>query len=235
MASRLKRNIAYALFLVAVPSAVLMIFLGNYVFLLSSSQYLSFVAEETATPHRAMPQVTPGIAAKISADVISYVKGSQPQLAHSSYFKAEELSHLNDVRGKVAKSFYLLHFLAAATAVTAILAFLMTPNERLFLLRRALLAAGVLIIVLAVFLALASLSFSSAFTAFHKILFGSSQWQFPFGYLLVNLFTESFFAKFARDVVLATLIQGILLLAAAAVIGRFYNAKSNSKKKEAKA
>lgn len=235
MVPQLRKNVAYALLLVAIPLAVLMVFLGNYALLLSSGQYLSSVAEKTATPYMAAPPVTPDLAAKISADVISYIRGSQPQLAYSSHFSQEELLHLNDVRSRVAKSFYLLYLLAAATAVTAILAFVITHNGGIFLLRRALFAAGVLTIALAVFLALAFLSFSPAFTAFHRVLFGSSQWQFPSGYLLVNLFTEGFFAEFARDVIAASLVQGTAVFLAAVVMGWFYSArKNNSKKKRAK-
>mgnify|MGYP001572941975 FL=1 len=223
MAAEASARIHAFLVCIVAVCAALLIFLGNYVFLVSNSQYLSSLGAATATPHLAKPSITSDLAAKIFSDVTAYVKGSQPMLSHSSYFTQEELSHLADVRNKVEKSFYLFYLLAAASSVFAF-SMVLRNSMGISIIRRALSAAGILTVALALFLALVSLSFGSAFVAFHKILFSSSQWLFPQHYLLVNLFTEEFFAAFARDVVVGSIIQGIALFIAAVVIGKFYDA-----------
>lgn len=224
----------YAVIVAAIPFLAV---LANYAFLLSSNSYLYSLAATTATPENALPRIVPETAAAASKDVIAYVKGAESELQYASYFRPEELSHLADVRAVMSASFTLIYFLAAVIAALMVGLFVASRNVAAFVfaLRRTLFLSGIATVAVVIVLFLASLSFEFSFVTFHKILFNSSQWQFPSGYLLVNLFTEAFFAKFSRDVVLATLIQGILLLAAAVLIGRFYNMNNNAKKKGSKA
>ncbi|MBI2580654.1 DUF1461 domain-containing protein [Candidatus Woesearchaeota archaeon] len=215
----------------------LLVLAGNPAFLLSSDTYLYSLAAATATPQNSRPEVDPSSAAAVSADVIGYIKGNSDRIKHASYFREEELLHLADVRHKVAAFHLFFYFIAALTAITFFIAFAAAKGAKNLMpaIRAVLFAAGAAATAISAVFSLLSLNFGVLFTGFHKILFGSSQWQFPSDYLLVNLFTEGFFAKFALDVVLAALIQGILLLAAAAIIGGSCNAKNNAKKKEAKA
>lgn len=203
----------------------LLIFFANYAFLLSSNQYLYSLAATTTTPHNSQPEIESAAAAAAAVDIIAYVRGDAPALFYASYFRPEELLHLADVRKLVSASFAAIYSLAAVIVVSVFGLFVANSKFADFAAaaRKAILWSGAVTVALAaaVFL-LSLLKFDSAFSAFHLALFRGSQWQFPSHYLLVNLFTTDFFARFAKDVVVGSLIQGIGLVIFAVTAGKLY-------------
>lgn len=211
------------LFAVVVVCSPLLVFLGTYAFLISNTGHISALASKTATPEFAEPQIPDSEALAVSSEVVNYVRGG-PEIAGKSYFREEELSHLSDVRKVVSKSFLLLKISAAAIILSLIGILALTRSSaaarpRLFM--KLLFAAGADTLALAILAFAAFLSFDYAFTAFHLIFFENSQWQFPYNYLLVNLFTTDFFARLGRDILLGSLFFGVFLIASAAAAKRF--------------
>lgn len=200
-----------------------MIILASYAFLLSSNGYLYSLAAATATPENAAQQMTRETATAVSADVIAYVKGDESGMQYASYFRPEELSHLADVRAVMSALFALMYFLAVVTAASIVWLFVISRNTAsfIFALKQAFFWSGLAAVASVAILFIASLGFDLAFTAFHKLLFRSGQWQFPSDYLLVNLFTTDFFAGMARDILLGSLFFGVSLIAAAAAAKKF--------------
>lgn len=202
-------------------------------FLISNDSYLYSLADSTNTIQNSGLQLdfavsAVSIAGIVSEDVIAYVKGSQAEMRYSSYFRPEEVSHLADVRHKV-RGFQLFFYsvLAAAVVIFSVV-FAIAKSIRKFVLalNPAFFAAGAAAVAVSVSLFILSLNFDSSFTAFHKLFFAGSQWQFPSSYLLVNLFTADFFAGIARAVVAAAFVEGLALMLASFVIGKFYNPKA---------
>ncbi len=211
-----------AAILVCLP---LLIFFANYAFLLSSNQYLYSLSASTAALRNSQPEPESAAAAAVAADVIAYVRGDVATLSYASYFRPEELLHLADVRKLVSVSFAAIYFLAAVVALSVFGLFVANRKFADFAAaaRKAVLWSGAVTVALAatVFL-LSLLKFDSAFSAFHFAFFRSSQWQFPSHYLLVNLFTTEFFARFAKDVVAGSLIQGMGLVIFVVTAGKLY-------------
>lgn len=214
-----------AVTLVTAAAAVcmaLLVFSGSVFILLSSNGYLYSLAAASATPANAHLNAGSSFAAAVSAGVIGYIKGDTNDIKYASYFREEELSHLADVRRNVAVFYLFFYFLAAAAAAAFLAVFAMAKNlrEALAVVSRVLFASGTAATALSMILFLLSLNFDASFTGFHMLIFGSSQWQFPSDYLLVNLFTTGFFAGFAKAAVLATFGTGIALVLASLVINR---------------
>ena len=208
----------------------LLTFAGGAFFLLLNSHYLYSLAAATATPQNSRAAVDSETAALISADVILYIRGGS-NMKYASSFSSEELSHLADVRHKVGLFQASFYFLVAAMAVAflAILAIDKDLGKFVVILGQALFASGAISVAIsAILFLLSSVNFDASFTVFHKILFSSSQWQFPSYYLLVNLFTADFFASFARAVVVAGFVGGLVLILVSLVMGKFYNPKAAS-------
>ncbi len=230
---KLGLGVAQLLIALIAVMAPIIITLGNFAFLLSSDSYLYNLASSTNTVQssdlRLGFDVSAGsVAGMVSKDVIAYVKGSQAEMLYSSYFRPEELSHLADVRRKV-KGFQLFFYSAVAAAVAIFsVAFAIARSVRKFVLalKPAFFAAGAAAVAVSAGLFILSLNFGPSFTAFHKLFFAGSQWQFPSNYLLVNLFTADFFAGIARAVVAAAFVEGLALMLASLIIGKFYNPKA---------
>lgn len=222
-----QRLIVRLLFSANAICLALLIFFANYAFLLSSNQYLYSLSASTATLRNSQPEPESTTAAAAAADVIAYVKGDSLQVssAFASRFRPEELLHLADVRKLVSASFAAIYSLAGAVVLSVFGLFVANRKFADFAAaaRKAVLWSGAVTVALAaaVFL-LSLLKFDSAFSAFHLALFRSSQWQFPSHYLLVNLFTTEFFARFAKDIVVGSIIQGIGLFIFAVTAGKLY-------------
>ncbi len=227
-ALKMPLNASTAVKAAAAVCMALLVFSSSVFILLSINSYLYSLAAATATPANARPNAASFSAAAISADVIGYIKGDSDKMKYASYFREDELSHLADVRHKVALFRLSFYFLAAAAAAAFLAAFAMAKDLKEFVavMDRILFAAGTAATALSVILFLLSLNFGASFTGFHKILFGSSQWQFPSDYLLVNLFTADFFASFAKAAVLATFGAGLALLLVSLIIYRTVFKKS---------
>ena len=212
-------NILVDIIIACLPLCIL---LGTFEVMLHNDSYLNSLASKTATIQLAEPKITGSEAPSVSAEVASYVRGgSSLPMAHSSYFREEELLHLTNVR--TAMSWALLVFVILSAAVVASIAGIIAltrklPVTRKHLLQKLLFLAGLETAVLALIALLASLAFDKAFTLFHLVLFRNGQWQFPQNYLLVNLFSTNFFATFAKNMIAALFIEGtaILLVAKAA-------------------
>ena len=206
---------------------VVMIFLGNLAFVLSSDGYVLSKAASYATPALASSNVAPEIASAASADVLAFVKGESSTLSYASLFRPGEISHLSDVRSRLMLSYLALYVSVALAAVSLLILFLASGSLGKFLLvlRQFFFWSGIAALVLVGFAFILSMSFDSSFSAFHKIVFGSSQWAFPSDYLLVNLFTGSFFSAMAFDVFVGVLINAVLLIIVAAAIGAFWSLK----------
>ncbi len=201
------------------------VFLSNFAVVLSSPGYLNSLAHSTSTWEEAYPGIGLQDAAdSIAADAISYVTGKSAAITGSSYFREEELSHLADVKHRVALFRLFLYFLASATAAAFLAVFTMAKNlkKSMAVARRILFASGALAAAISVILFLLSLNFDASFTGFHMILFGGShQWQFPSDYLLVNLFTADFFAAIAKAAVAADFVEGLAMMLASVIIGKY--------------
>ena len=229
MVAKSKRVTSIAMVAAAVCIALL-IFACNVSFLLSSNHYLYSLGAATATPQNSRVPVDSETAASISVDVVSYIRGGSERMQYPAAFTNEELSHLADVRHKVALFQASFYFLAAATAVASFIILALVKDLRKFVVvfGQVLFASGAIAVAISALFFLLSLDFDASFTVFHKILFGSSQWQFPSDYLLVNLFTADFFASFARAVVVAGFVGGLVLILVSLVMGKFYNPKAAS-------
>ena len=212
------------LFAVVAICSPMLVFLGTNAFLISNTGNISALASKTATPQFAEPQIPDSEALAVSSEVINYVLGG-PEISHKYYFSAEELLHLSDVRKVVSKSFLLLKISAVAIILSLIGILALTRSStaaRPRLFRKLLFAAGADTLALAILAFAAFLSFDYAFTAFHLIFFQNSQWQFPYNFALVNLFTPDFFAAFARNIVAVSSAVAATLIAAAFAMPRFY-------------
>ncbi len=220
--ARGRKLLAYSLIVAIAMAMAVMVFLGNLAISLSSDEHILSLSSSLATPESANPPVSASQAAIISADALSYVKGESLSISYPDDFRAEELSHLSDVRNRISAAFRAFYFSAAAMAIL-LPALLLVSGRRIFFksLRHSIFAAGIITLVLVGIAFLFSFSFDSSFTAFHKVVFGSSQWSFPADYLVVNLFTEAFFAKLAAEIFVGTLISGILLLIFAYALAAF--------------
>ena len=204
---------------IAMACLPLCILLGTFEVMLHDDSYLNSLASKTSTLQLAEPRIPDSEAQAVSAEVVSYVRGgSVLPIAHSSYFHEEELSHLADVRKVMFCALIVFVVLAAAVVISLAGIIALTkklPVTRKHLLQKLLFLAGLETAVLAIVALLASLAFDKAFTLFHLVLFRSGQWQFPQNYLLVNLFSTSFFATFARDLIVALFIVAAAILIAA--------------------
>ncbi|MBI2176238.1 DUF1461 domain-containing protein [Candidatus Woesearchaeota archaeon] len=217
------RIVARCLLCAAAVLLAVVVFLSNFAVVLSSPGYLNSLARSTSTWENAYPAIgSLDAAGSIAADTISYVTGKSAALTNSSYFRAEELSHLADVKRKVVLFSKFFYFLALAAAAAFLAAFAMAKNlkKSLALAGRVLFASGALASAISVVLFLLSLNFDASFTGFHIFIFSGSQWQFPSDYLLVNLFTEDFFAAIAKAAITAAFVEGIALMLASVAIGR---------------
>ena len=211
------------LFIVVAVCSPLLVFLGAYAVLISDSGSISALASRTATPWLAEPPIANAEALAASSEVIDYVRGG-PEIARKSYFREEELSHLSDVRRVILKSFLLLKILAAVIIFSLVGAFALTRSSaaaRLCFFRKSLFAAGAGTLAMAILAFAAFLGFDYFFTAFHLVFFQDSQWQFPYSFAIVNLFTPGFFAAMARNIVAASSAVAVVLLAAGFALARF--------------
>ena len=205
------------------------VFLSNFAVVLSSPGYLNSLAHSTSTWENAYPGIGSQDAAdSVAAGVISYVTGKSAALTSGSYFREEELSHLADVKRMVALFRLFLYFLASAAAAAFLVVFAISKSlkESVAVVRRILFASGALAAAVSAIFFMVSLNFDASFTGFHLVLFGGSQWQFPSDYLLVNLFTADFFFAIAKAAVAAAFVEGLALMLASVIIGRFYGRKA---------
>ncbi|MBI2143157.1 DUF1461 domain-containing protein [Candidatus Woesearchaeota archaeon] len=223
------RIVARCLFCAAAVLLAVAVFLSNFAVVLSSPGYLNSLARSTSAWESAYPAIgSQDVAGSIAADAISYVIGKSAAMAFSTYFRAEEISHLADVKRKVALFHLFLYFLALAAVAAFLAVFARARNLRksIALAGRILFVSGALTAASSVVLFFLSLNFGASFTGFHMVLFGSSQWQFPSDYLLVNLFTADFFAGIAMAVVATAFVEGLILMLAPVIIGKFYNPRA---------
>ena len=210
-------------FIVVAVCSPLLVFLGANAVLISDTASISALASRTATPQLAEPPIGDSEALAVSSEVVNYVRGG-PEISHKSYFQEEELLHLSDVRNVISRSFLLLKILEAAIVSSLGGAFALTRSSavaRQRFLRKSLFAAGAGTLALAILACVAFLSFDSSFTAFHLVFFQNSQWQFPYSFAIVNLFTPGFFAAMARSIVVASSAVAVILLVAGFALARF--------------
>lgn len=213
-----------SLFVAAAILLAFAVFFSNFAVALSSPGYLSSLARSTSTWEQAYPAVgSPDVASSIAAGVVSYISGKSAAIAAASYFREEELSHLDDVRHKVAlfRLFFYLTALAAFAAFLAVVSGAKNPKESMVAVRRLLLVSGASAAAVSIVLFLLSLNFGASFTGFHIILFSGGQWQFPSYYLLVNLFTEAFFSAVAKAAVAAAFAEGLAMVLASVLISKY--------------
>lgn len=211
----MNRNLlSFSLVVIIALSLPVVIFLGNSALVLYSDKYILSKAASSATPDLANPKITPEIAKAASADVLAYVKGQSTSMSYSSSFRPEEIYHLTDVRNRISLSFRIFYISTVTLAILLPALFFVSGSFRIFLksLRHSIFAAGIITVLLVSIAFFFSFSFDASFTAFHKVVFRSSQWAFPPDYLMVNLFTEDFFARLATEIFVGILISGILLL-----------------------
>lgn len=228
MAGRFVGNCLFSAAAILLAAAV---FLSNFAVVLSSPGYLNSLARSTSAWEGAYPAIGSQDAAEsVAADVISYVTGKSAFITSSSYFREEELSHLADVKRKVALFRLLFYFLAAAAALAFFALFALVKNLKKFVVvaGRVLFASGALAASISVILLLLSLNFDASFTGFHKVLFAGGHWQFPPDYLLVSLFTAGFFAAIAKAAVAAAFVEGLAMMLASVAVGRCWAVSGKS-------
>ncbi len=87
------------------------------------------------------------------------------------------------------------------------------------LIERVLFWGGIGTLVLVVLLALLSLlDFPSFWTYFHEVFFPQGNWLFDRGTMLIQLFPRTFFHSFAKNVLLASAIYGLVSLFASHIL-----------------
>jgi integral membrane protein (TIGR01906 family) len=200
-----KKEIAL-LAMILVISIPITLFLANYMALLSNDTYLNSLAASTSTYQDQ----------EASKNIISYVKGTTPQISQLELFRPEELSHLQDVRTAISKSQLIFYSFITLILISISLIYFKTKStyKTLYTLRKTIFKSGIITLAITALAALFSINFDSAFTAFHKVVFAGTTtiWQFPSHYALVNLFPAEFFVILARDIVLLSAFLGAALI-----------------------
>ena len=185
----------------------LAIILGNYRILVFNNGYYLDELQGSVAAY----QYNSSFVEDVVSATIDFHKGNGNRL--SIYFNQQEMSHLSDVKSRIAFFNYLFYFSISALAV---ILFTLLRQEKNFAQIAASSAAwgSAAVLAVAAFISIASSYFSQLFTGFHIIFFPSGNWAFPESSLLVTVFNEKFFYSFLYRIALNSAITAAVLLAA---------------------
>ncbi len=172
-------------------------FLGSFRMLVFNQQYYGEAFQESGTYQRVQD------ADSTAGNLIAYFKG-ETGLEKGSFNSREE-EHLEDVKQLVNATisyFYILCFMA----VLGLFAFRRQLRE----IAKALLVSGGIVIFISTALYMANSYFPQLFNAFHRLFFKPGTYIFSESEMLIRLFPEAFFRKFAYDIVLGAAVLAAL-------------------------
>ena len=134
-------------------------------------------------------------------------------------YNESELSHMVDVK-RLTDAIGRI-FVGAAVIVVGGLVFLLAqPALRPVGLRTVMLSGLATVAILAAIALFILLGWSLFFVQFHELLFPPGTWTFSFSDSLIRLFPEQFWFDFGVLVSVATLLEGILVVAVGYLLGR---------------
>jgi integral membrane protein (TIGR01906 family) len=166
------------------------------------------------------PQATVALADKTRQWVTGDLYGDEAarRPAALGAFKADELSHLDDVRSVMSGARTATGLAAAVLAVWLIVGLIL---RRWAAIRRGVFWGGVLAIVLVGVAGLAAFTdFSAVFTVFHGLFFAAGTWEFPSDSLLIRVFPGSFWMAAGALWGGLTILAGAFLVAGALTLPR---------------
>ncbi|MBU0628675.1 MAG: DUF1461 domain-containing protein [Nanoarchaeota archaeon] len=149
---------------------------------------------------------------EINQEVLDYIKGKGDSL-DTEVFEKNEIEHLVDVRGVIAKinSFYYWSWLISVVLMVV----LFSVNRKGFVknIIKVLVYSGLSTIILTlVILALVILKFDSVFTSFHHIFFPQGGWLFNTSDKIVNLYPSGLFYDIAKRIFFSVMVYGCVLI-----------------------
>ncbi|MFH1210729.1 MAG: TIGR01906 family membrane protein [archaeon] len=149
-------------------------------------------------------------------ELINYLKEG----GEITYFNEKEKQHLQDVRRIIKILMTTLYI--AILAATIILSITFIQNKKQ--LGIALIAGGLLTILVLILLAALLMNFQTSFIKFHELAFTNNLWILdPETDKLIVLFPESFFYQITKDIVTRSLITAMLTIAAGLALTRVRN------------
>jgi len=140
-------------------------------------------------------------------NVLNFLKNKEE--LNPEVFKEEEIEHMKDVRTLIKRIFYLFYFLIFLFIVLLIF-LIKTSKKPLKYIGFILISGSSIIIILSLLLYLAN--FSNLFTNFHLVFFPQGNWMFPSDYMLIKLFSESFFYDISFRIIRNSLVSAVLLV-----------------------
>jgi integral membrane protein (TIGR01906 family) len=156
---------------------------------------------------------------KAEVNAILHFLNSHEDVSSLAFLDGAERSHMADVR-RVLNGFRITFFTVISLLLLQFYLLLREPSKagKYRVIRESLLWGGAGALLLVALLAASSLfDFASFWTAFHHILFPQGNWQFPYTSVLITLFPEEFFSRFATQVLLATASYGVICSAASRI------------------
>ncbi|MBI2137014.1 DUF1461 domain-containing protein [Candidatus Woesearchaeota archaeon] len=174
---------------------VVIMFLGNFVFLLGNSPFYSSEFNKL------------GVNSTAAFSVTGFVTGKAPL---PPYFTNSESSHLKDVKSL----FSGVRFAYYSAILLLGIAIALLVKRGLFssVMPASLTASGAFSLLLLLVIFLSSINFSSFFSIIHRPFFASGSWVFPEDSLLVSLFPERFFHDFANNLFRLILVNAAVFL-----------------------
>jgi len=174
---------------------VVVIFLGNFVFLLGNQDFQLSEFQKL------------GVNETLAANAALFVNG---KASLSSEFNTKESSHLEDVRNLftlIKRTYYFF-----VLFLVVIILYLLKSGKFNYLMPKALILSGVSSLLLLLFVFLASLNFTNFFSIIHKPFFAANTWIFPADSLLIQTFPQQFFQGFARMLFILIAINSSVFL-----------------------
>ena len=170
-------------FVIATAAAfVMVIFLGNFVFLLNNDAFHKSKFEEL------------GVDGTIAANVVNYVNG---KTGLRQEFNAAEATHLKDVKN-VFGTIWLAYY-SSLILLALLITYLLVTDRFKQIIPASMALSGVISLLLLLLIFLFSLNFTGFFSAIHKPFFAPDTWLFPEDSLLVAAFPEKIFQSFAAN------------------------------------
>ncbi len=188
---------------------VIVIFFGNFVFLLNNHDYTSEFQKLKVNE-------------TIANNVVDFVNGKSTL---SSEFNSRESSHLEDVKNlfTAIKRFYYI----SSLILLIMSIYLFTIKKFNQIIPKSLIVSGAASLLLLFIIFLLSFSFTEIFNLIHKPFFASNTWIFPADSLLITTFPEQFFKDFAKNLFLLIFVNSAVFLG----IGLFIRKKFKQRNK----
>lgn len=126
----------------------------------------------------------------------------------NKFYTENEISHMQDVKSLIKKSLIIYYISIISLIIIYLSVYYFYKDEFILFILKSLFFSGILsLLLIALFF---TMSFSSLFENFHKILFNGN-YSFPYNSNLIKLFSEQFFTMFAKTIFLISGIKAIIL------------------------